>query len=265
MPSSGWERLRIGDSGSRVDITIDWPERRNALDFTTWDELERAMTQVQRRDEVRVVTLTGAGDAFCAGVSFDAIKDSLDVEKIQYPSFIRRWAAIADLFERVAQPTVAAINGAAIGAGFEIALACDIRVASDQAVFCMPQMRMGIVPDAGGTSRLARAAGEAVAKDLILTSRVIDAQEALRCGIVSRVVPADKLAAEVDDIAGVLEQLPWPAGYFAMVAIDSGTRLDPRRASDLEGIADQVMLREDEVWRRVDAFMAAKGLKGMNR
>lgn len=265
MPDEGWERLQVQDAGTRVDITIDWPERRNALDFTSWDELDRVMADVERRDEVRVVTLTGAGQSFCAGVSFDAIGASLGVEKKQYPSFIRRWAGVADRFDRAAQPTIAAINGAAVGAGFEIALACDIRIASERAVFCMPQMRMGIVPDAGGTSLLARAAGEAVAKDLILTSRVIDAEEALRFGIVSRVVPHDRLPDETDEIARLVGDLPWPSGYFATVAIDSGTRLDPRRAADLEGIADQVMLRQDEVWDRVDAFMASKGMKGMGR
>ncbi|MCZ7526684.1 MAG: enoyl-CoA hydratase/isomerase family protein [Acidimicrobiia bacterium] len=257
-----WERLKVRETDRRVDITISWPERRNALDFTTWDELDRVMLEVARHDEVRVVTLTGEDPAFCAGVSFDAIGSSLGVEKQQYPSFIRRWAGVADHFERVAQPTIAAINGPAIGAGFEIALACDLRIASDRAVFCMPQMRMGIVPDAGGTSRLARAAGSAVAKDLVLSSRVIDAEEALRCGIVSRVVPHEELGAEVDALADQVAELPWPSAYFAVVAIDSGPHLDPRRAADLEGIADQVMLRQDEVWEKVEGFMASRGLKG---
>lgn len=253
------------DTGARVDITISWPERRNALDFTTWDELDEVMQWVSTQDRVRVVTLTGDDPAFCAGVDFEAISSSLAVEKTQYPSFIRKWAGVADRFERIAQPTIAAINGPAIGAGMEIALACDLRIASERAVFAMPQMRMGIVPDAGGTSRLARAAGLAMAKDLILSSRVIDAEEALRAGIVSRVVPHDRLAAEVDDLAGQIALLPWPSAYFATVAIDSGIHLDPRRAADLEGIADQVMLRQDEVWERIESFMTSKGLKGMSR
>ncbi len=257
-----WTRLAVRDTGARVDITIDWPERRNALDYTTWDELDEVMADVERRDEVRVVTLRGADPAFCAGVEFGAIGSSLVVEKASYPSFIRRWANIADRFERCAQPTIAAINGPAVGAGFEIALACDIRIASDRAVFCMPQMHMGIVPDAGGTSRLARSAGPAVAKDLILTGRVIDAEEALRFGIVSRVVAHDTLDAEVEAVASHIAGLPWPSAYFATVAIDVGERLDARRSADIEGIADQVMLREQAVWDRVEAFMSSKGLKG---
>lgn len=104
------------------------------------------------------------------------------------------------------------------------------------------------------------AAGSALAKDLILTARVIDADEARRIGIVSRVVPHERLADEADDIATIADR-PWPSSYFALVAIDSGPRLDPRRAAELEGIADQVMVREKEV----EEFMAEKGLNGLER
>jgi enoyl-CoA hydratase/carnithine racemase len=257
--------LAVEDTGTRVDITLNRPDQRNSLDFTAWDELDAVMGALETRDDARVVTLTGAGPAFCAGVDFATIGASLEVEKGSYPAFIRRWAHIVDRFERSAQPTVVAINGPVIGAGLELALACDVRIASEEAVFAMPQMQMGIVPDVGGTSRLARAAGEAFAKDMILTSRLVDAQEALRAGLVSRVVPADALAAELDGIASTIEKLPWPSAYFATVAIDVGPRLDPRRAADIEAIADQVMLRQDEVWERISAFMTGKGLRGLKR
>jgi enoyl-CoA hydratase len=257
--------LAVEDIGTRLDITLNRPDQRNSLDFTAWDELDAVMGALETRDDARVVTLTGAGPAFCAGVDFATIGASLEVEKGSYPAFIRRWAHIVDRFERSAQPTVVAINGPVIGAGLELALACDVRIASEEAVFAMPQMQMGIVPDVGGTSRLARAAGEAFAKDMILTSRLVDAQEALRAGLVSRVVPADALAAELDEIASAIEKLPWPSAYFATVAIDVGPRLDPRRAADIEAIADQVMLRQDEVWERISAFMTGKGLRGLKR
>lgn len=262
MEETTTDRLITRNRGNRMDIVFNWAERRNALDYQAWGELADAMDIVARDDSFRVVTLTGNDPAFCAGVEFDTINTSLGVEKAQYPSFIRRWSDIADRFERVAQPTVAAINGPAVGAGFEVALACDLRIASDRAVFAMPQMKMGIIPDVGGTSRLARTAGTAFAKDLILTGRVIGAEEALARGIVSRVVPHDSLATELDEMAELLAALPWPSAYFAMVAIDTGQHLDSRRAADLEGIVDQVMLRTDDVWDRIDAFRASKGLKG---
>ena len=216
MTKREWQRLHVRDTGRRVDIAIARPEQRNALDFETWDELGLVMADVASRDEVRVVTLTGEGDAFSAGVDFQAIGESTSTERRQYPSFIRRWADVADSFERVAQPTIAAINGPAVGGGFEIALACDLRIASDRAVFNMPQMRMGIVPDVGGTSRLAVAAGAAMAKDMILSGRVVDAEEALQSGIVSRVVPHEDLARVVDELAETIADLPWPSAYFAM-------------------------------------------------
>lgn len=263
MTSEDLETLAVGDSGTRLAITLNRPEERNALTFGAWDDLDRVMSEAETRDDLRVITLTGNGPAFCAGVDFSAIGAALEVEKGSYPSFIRRWATIVDRFERAPQPSVAAINGPVIGAGLELALACDIRIASDRAVFAMPQLQMGIVPDVGGTSRLARATGEAFAKDMILTSRIVDAEEALRAGIVSRVVEHDRLAEELEGIAAAIEGLPWPAAYFANVAIEVGPRLDPRRAADIEAIADQVMLRQEEVWARISRFMESKGLRGL--
>jgi enoyl-CoA hydratase/carnithine racemase len=262
VDTKDFERLRAEDRGHRLDITLTWPERRNALDYQAWEELNAALDLAADNDGCKVVTLTGEDPAFCAGVEFSNIPTSLEIEKTKYPSFIRKWADTADRFERLAQPTIAGINGPAVGAGFEVALACDVRIASDRAVFAMPQLRMGIIPDVGGTSRLAKIAGPAIAKDLVLTGRVISAEEALAAGIVSRVVPHDQLASELDQMASQIAELPWPAPYFAMVAIDCGLQLDPRRAADLEGIVDQVMLRTDEVWERIEDFYKSKGLKG---
>ena len=264
MSASGeWQQLEVRDTGSRIDITIARPGRRNSLDFDTWDELARVMAEVAARDEVRVVTLTGEGDAFCAGVDFEWIEKSTQIERHEYPSFIRRWSGVADAFERVAQPTIAVINGAAVGGGCELALACDLRIASDRAIFAMPQMRMGVIPDVGGTSRLARAAGSALAKDMILTGRVLDAEEALHFGLVSRVVEHDDLARVAEEMAAAIAQLPWPSAYLASFAIDVGAGLDARRAADLEAITDQVMFRQEEVTRRIASFMDTKGLKGV--
>lgn len=265
MPKLERQRLDVRETGSRIDIKFSRPEARNALDFETWDDLDAVMREVQGRDDLHVVTLTGAGQAFSAGVDFKAISEALEVEREHFPSFIRRWSETVDRFERCAQPTIAAINGPAVGAGFEIALACDIRIASELAVFAMPQMMMGILPDVGGTSRLSRAVGGAIAKDLILSSRVVDAQEALRWGIVSRVVPASLLTAEVDELADHIAGLPWPAAYLAMAVTETGARLDSRRAEDLEAIANQMLLRNQSVWDLVERFMQSKGLKARTR
>ena len=259
-----WQELTVRDTGARVDIAISRPARRNSLDFETWAELAAIMAEVAERDEVRVVTLTGEGDSFSSGVDFEWIARSTQTELREYPSFIRRWSGVTDAFERVAQPTIAVVNGPAVGGGCELALACDLRICSDRAIFAMPQMRMGIVPDTGGTSRLAKAAGSALAKDMILTGRVLDAEEALRFGLVSRVVPHGELAGVADEMADAIAALPWPSTYYANFAVDVGALLDSRRAADLEAIADQVMFRQAEVTERIDAFMRSKGLKGMS-
>lgn len=265
MTGTDLETLAVTDSGSRLDIVINRPDERNSLTFQAWDELDRVMAEVETRDDLRVVTLTGSGSAFCAGVDFNAIGASLEVERGRYPSFIRRWANIVDRFERVPQTTIVAINGPVIGAGLELALACDIRIASERAVFAMPQLQMGIVPDVGGTSRLARATGEAFAKDMILTARIVDAAEAQHAGIVTRVLVHDALAGELSAIASTVERLPWPSAYFASVAIDCGPKLDPRRAADIEAITDQVMLRQEDVWQRISDFMSSKGMRGLSQ
>jgi enoyl-CoA hydratase/carnithine racemase len=265
MNTSDIRTLRVTDTGSRLDIVLNRPNERNSLTFEAWDDLDTVMADVETRDDLRVVTLTGEGSAFCSGVDFGAIGASLEVEKGSYPAFIRRWANIVDRFERVAQTTIVAINGPVIGAGLELALACDIRIASERAIFAMPQLQMGIVPDVGGTSRLARAAGAAFARDKIMTARIIDAPEAKSAGIVSRVVAQDTIATELDSIATTVEGLPWPAAYFAGVAIDVGPRLDPRRAADIEAMADQVMLRQAQVWERISDFMSSKGLRGLKK
>src|ERR1044072_3288590 len=109
--ASAYHCLAVADTGSRVAIPLDRPDQRNSLDFATWDELDTVMAGVEQRDDARVVTLTGRGPAFCAGVVCASIGASLEVERGSYPGFIRRWAHIVDRFERVAQPTVVAING----------------------------------------------------------------------------------------------------------------------------------------------------------
>ncbi|MFV0463055.1 MAG: enoyl-CoA hydratase/isomerase family protein [Nostocoides sp.] len=263
MPSSPYACLQVHDTGSRMDIILNRPDARNSLTYEAWDELDDVTAQFARRDDLRVITLTGAGPAFCSGVDFSVIGSSLEVELGSYPAFIRRWADIVDRFERAPQTTVVAINGPTIGAGLEMALAFDIRIASEAAFFAMPQLQMGIVPDVGGTSRLARAVGDAFARDMVLTARVVPAADGLQAGIVSRVVVPEQLSAEVDDIATKVERLAWPSAYFASVAIDVGPKLDPRRAADIEAIADQVMLRNEEVWDQISNFMKSRGLRGL--
>jgi enoyl-CoA hydratase/carnithine racemase len=158
---------------------------------------------------------------------------------------------------------VAAINGPAVGAGLEIALACDLRIASERARFALPQMAMGMLPDCGGLSRLARATSESFAMDMVLTQRVVTAEEALAVGLVSRVVPHEQLSVELDAVASRIEAIPWPGALLATMVIEAGVQMDSRRAADLEAMADQVMLSKEAVWAKASEFINNKGLKGL--
>jgi enoyl-CoA hydratase/carnithine racemase len=252
----GYRTLEVLDQGRRVDVYFARPEKRNALTFECWDELADCLAALHERPELRLVVLSGRGKAFSAGVDFEAIHRALTEEKTDYPRFVRRWANVAHALERLPCPVIARINGPALGGAFELALACDLRVAAEGAVFGFPQERFGIVPDAGGTGRLTRIAGPAWAKDLILTGRLIDAHEALELGVVTRVVAPEALDAEVEAMAEPILSAPWPYPYFAIKAIEVGAETGPLLSNDFEGVVDQVLLRTDEVWDRVEAFLS---------
>jgi enoyl-CoA hydratase len=166
-------------------VTVDRPDALNALDLPTLTSLRDTLQELAADHAVRVVILTGAGErAFVAGADIKYMS-GLDI------TGAKEWGALgheaAQLLETMPKPTIAAVNGFALGGGCELALACDIRYASSAAKFGQPEVNLGIIPGWGGTQRLARVCGLGVAKDLILTGRIVDADEALRVGLVSSV------------------------------------------------------------------------------
>jgi enoyl-CoA hydratase len=166
-------------------VVVDRADAMNALDVETLTELRDVLLELRDDADVRAVVLTGAGDrAFIAGADIKAMS-AMDVAQA------KAWGALghsaADLLETMPKPTIAAINGFALGGGCELALACDIRYASSKAKLGQPEINLGIIPGWGGTQRLARACGIGFAKELILTGRIVDAEEALRRGLVNAV------------------------------------------------------------------------------
>jgi len=192
-------------------ITLDRPEALNALSPKMLDGLEAALLEADADPGQRAIVLTGAGEkAFCAGADVGHMRraSSLDARV-----FAIRGQALAELIETLGTPVVAAVNGFALGGGCEIALACDVRLAADTARFGQPEVTLGIIPGWGGTQRLARATSIGFAKDLILTGRMVKADEALRAGLVSHVHPgAELLDAAVALAAQIASR---PAGAVA--------------------------------------------------
>jgi enoyl-CoA hydratase len=181
-------------------ITLHRPQALNALNDELMDELGAALLALDADDGIGAIVVTGSPKAFAAGADIAAMKD-LSFRDVHRGDYItRNWETI----RRVRKPVIAAVAGYALGGGNELAMACDIVIAADNAKFGQPEIKLGIIPGAGGTQRLPRAVGKAKAMDLVLTGRMMDAQEAERAGLVSRVVAADKVVEEALAMAGVI-------------------------------------------------------------
>ena len=187
-----------GDGPRRVGlITLNRPKQMNALNDQLMDELGQALLAFDADEGVGCIVVTGNEKAFAAGADIGAMKD-YDFDRVYRNDYIsRNWETL----RRVRKPVIAAVAGVALGGGCEVALLCDIVIAADNARFGQPEITIGVIPGAGGTQRLPRAIGKAKAMDMVLTNRWIGAQEAEAWGLVSRVVPADKLLDEALAVA----------------------------------------------------------------
>ncbi len=187
-----YELLTFDVADRIATITVNRPDKLNALNDALMDELRRAIAEARRRADVGAVLLTGAGRAFVAGAD---ITELVDQTAIEGKARAQRGQLVFRRFETSPKPTLAAVNGFALGGGCELAMACHMRIASESAKFGQPEVKLGIVPGYGGSQRLPRIVGKGRALQLLLTGEVIDAAEAYRIGLVNRVVPAAELLA----------------------------------------------------------------------
>ena len=215
-----YSHLLYSVNDSIATITVNRPEVRNALNIATIEELGAAFEQVKNDGGIRVVVLTGAGDkAFAAGADISEIS-GLSAEA--GADFSRRGQGVFNVIESLGRPTIAAVNGYALGGGCELAMACTMRVASETVVFGQPEVKLGLIPGYGGTQRLPRLVGKSRALHLLLTGESISAADALRIGLVDRVVPGVELAATVDELARRIVANAPLAVRYCMEAVDGG-------------------------------------------
>ncbi|MEN6413853.1 MAG: short-chain-enoyl-CoA hydratase [Veillonellales bacterium] len=229
---SEYSNLLFNEEAGVAVITINRPKALNALNSAVLDDLNQAFDEVAANDAVKVVILTGSGEkAFVAGADITQMKD---MNVIEGKIFAEKGQSTFLKIEQCTKPVIAAVHGFALGGGCELAMACDIRIASETAKFGQPEVGLGIVPGFGGTQRLARLVGRGMAKLLIYTADMVDAQEALRIGLVQRVVAPENLLEEAKGIAKRILKKSSSAVYLAKDAINRGMEMDIPNAMQYE-------------------------------
>jgi len=197
-------------------VTMNRPEALNALNHQLTSELSAALDELEADDAIRAIVLTGSDRAFAAGADVKEIRDKTLIDVFDEEFITATWERAA----RCRKPMVAAVAGHAVGGGCELAMMCDIVIASETARFALPEARLGVIPGAGGTQRLTRVVGKAVAMDMILTGRAMKADEALARGVISRISPAETLLADALAVAQDLASLSRPILRVAKEAVN---------------------------------------------
>ncbi|HWP44300.1 MAG TPA: enoyl-CoA hydratase/isomerase family protein [Blastocatellia bacterium] len=239
-------------SGRIATVTLNRPDRLNAINEEMRDDFSRLFTELQTNEEIRVVVITGAGRAFSAGGDIEYFERDWDTAKFRAEN--HRLTQFFDELELIEKPVIAAINGPCTGAGLQITLSCDIRLASDRAKFGFRENNIGLIPGAGGCSRLVKLIGYGKAKELIFTGEMIEAVEAERIGLVNRVVPHDELLEQARSLAEhLLTRAPEALGLAKRILWHAVTS-DFQTGRLLEALAQSVLIKTEDHREGVRAF-----------
>ena len=224
---SDFQNIKLETKNHIAYVTIDRPKVLNALNMATMQELKQAFASIKDDADVRVVILTGAGEkSFVAGADIGELSQHTPVSAKEYT---HQGQAIIDAIENLGKPVIACINGFALGGGCELAMACTMRLASDNAKLGQPEVKLGLMPGYGGTQRLPRLVGKGIAMQLVLTGEMISAQEAHRIGLVNEVVAAAELIPRAEAIAAKIIANAPLAVQYTMEAVNRRLRSDARR------------------------------------
>ena len=242
------------------EIALNRPEKRNAISLELFKAFDAAITAANRTPGIRAVLIRGEGESFSAGIDVSAL---LGLAQTHGPHWQQRMRSITDEFqgvltrlERLEMPTIALLHGHCLGLAFELALACDLRIAAENTALGLPETLLGIIPDVGGTTRLTRLVGPARAKELIFTGRRMDASAAEKWGIVNYVVPREKLTAKGEALAAEIAQAAPLAVGMAKRVIDGLADID--RGLMLEGWAQSQLFATEDFLEGAQAFMTRR-------
>ncbi len=233
-------------------IKMNRPDALNALNSTTLGELKEAISQLNESDNVKVIIITGEGKAFVAGADIAEMKD---MTKEQAQSFSRKGQSVFDLIASLDKPVIAAVNGFALGGGCELAMACDIRIASDKAKLGQPEVNLGVIPGFAGTQRLSRLVGTAKAKEMIFTGDMVDAQTAFSIGLVNQVVPAEQLKDTSMEMAKKIASKGPLAVKLAKKVINEGIQVELDQGSNIESTRFAECFESGEAKEGMTAFL----------
>jgi enoyl-CoA hydratase len=234
-------------------VTINRPESSNALNGEVFTELYELFQEIEHDAEVRVVILTGSGQkAFVAGSDIVEMQPQSSVE---VNSFVEEVRKASDRIYTLSKPTIAAINGYALGGGCELAMCCDLRIASEKARFGQPEINLAVIPGGGGTQRLTRLIGMTRAKELLYTGDMIDAQTAISMGLVNKVVPLDSLMNEAKEMAKKLLTKSGRILSLIKTAVNSGANMSLPDALDLEAQCFALCFATEDQKEGMKAFM----------
>lgn len=247
-----YNNLKISRKQQAAVIILNRPEALNALNSETFDELSDALEKLDGDESVTVIVITGEGKAFVAGADIAELKD---MDAFQSRAFSRKGQKVFEQIESLDKPVIAAVNGFCLGGGCELAMACDIRVASEKARFGQPEVNLGTTPGFAGTQRLPRLVGEGRAKELLMTGEIIDAREAHRIGLANRVVDPDGLMDTVMELAGQIDAKGPAAVSLVKSVVHKGLQVDLASGSAMENDAFGLCFASGQAPEGMAAFL----------
>lgn len=237
-------------------ITINRPQALNALNEETLREISSRLADARNDNDTKVIVITGAGDrAFCAGADLNVMKEATAYEGMHL-SLVGQKLTLE--IEEIEKPVIAAINGYALGGGLEVAMACDLRIASENAKLGQPEVNVGLIPGWGGTQRLPRFVGRGKAKELIFTGKSVDAKTAQNLGLVNKVVPLEQLKQTVQELASELMNKPPIAIEFTKQLINNSEEINLKTGLTNEAQAFGVLASTEDFKEGVEAFLAKR-------
>ncbi len=246
-----YNTLEVTTNSNVATIKLNRPKALNALNSELTQELAEALSKLEKNDDVGCVILTGSDKAFAAGADIKELQANTYLDMYKSDVFGEYWEAVA----RFRKPIIAAVAGYALGGGCEIAMMCDFIIAADNAKFGQPEINLGVMPGAGGTQRLTKAVGKAKAMDLCLTGRMMDAEEALACGLVARLVSVDDLMDEAHAAAEKIAAQSQPIAMMTKEAVNRSFELSLREGIHFERRLFQAMFTTDDQKEGMAAFV----------